>query len=238
MYFTYNNKNSDDVGIKVRKVNNLSSPQIRYEKKEIPGKQGNVIYSNGDFENFLLEIECSLDARENKNIKELSIEIKRWLQTNIIYKKLNLSNDEDYYFEAICCNKLDFEHVVRNYKHFILTFECKPFRKHINGYNKIIFTSPKSIFNNYMKSKPNIKIIGSGDITLNINNQQLILKGIEGEIEIDSEIMNAYKIVNGKTVLQNNKMYSNFPILEEGRNNISWTGNVTRVEIIPRWCTL
>jgi phage-related protein len=47
--------------------------------------------------------------------------------------------------------------------------------------------------------------------------------------------MNAYK---GDT-LQNNKMLVGaFPKLAAGDNNISWAGNVTKIEIVPRWCKL
>lgn len=238
MFFIYDDKNSNDFHIKIRKVNNLNSSQIKYEKIEIPGKNGEFLNSNNCFSNFLLEIECSLDARKTKNINELSGEIKKWLLTNLSYKKLIISNDSEYYYEAICCNKLDFEHIIRNYKHFVITFECKPFKKHLHGDNKIILTKSSTLYNNNLVSNPYIKIVGNGDITININNQKLILKNIEDEIEIDCEIMNAYKNVNNKIILQNNKMYSDFPVLEEGKNDISWTGNVTRLEITPRWVML
>ena len=47
--------------------------------------------------------------------------------------------------------------------------------------------------------------------------------------------MNAYK----DKQLQNNKMLTTlFPKLAAGANNISWIGNVTKVEIIPRWTKL
>jgi phage-related protein len=33
-------------------------------------------------------------------------------------------------------------------------------------------------------------------------------------------------------------MYSDFPVLEEGKNDITWEGNVTQLEILPRWVVL
>ena len=34
----------------------------------------------------------------------------------------------------------------------------------------------------------------------------------------------------------NNKAgFDEFPVLEPGDNSISWTGTVTKVEIVPRW---
>lgn len=234
MFFIYDDKNSNDFHIKIRKVNNLNSPQIKYEKNEIPGKNGDFLTSNNCFSNFLLEMECSLDSRKTKNINELSREIKKWLLTNLSYKKLIISNDSEYYYEAVCCNKLDFEYIIRNYKHFVITFECKPFKKHIHGDNKIILTKSSTLYNENISSNPYIKVIGNGDITININNQKLILKGVEEYIEVDTELYNCFKGSEN----QNNKMYSDFPVLEEGKNNISWEGNVTKLEIIPRWVAL
>ncbi|MED9991261.1 MAG: hypothetical protein U0J27_03010, partial [Phascolarctobacterium faecium] len=82
---------------------------------------------------------------------------------------------------------------------------------------------------------PYIKITGSGGITLYINNRAHTFKDVNEYIEIDGEIMNAYK----GDLLQNSKMVTTlFPKLAAGANNISWAGNVTKVEIIPRWCRL
>lgn len=82
---------------------------------------------------------------------------------------------------------------------------------------------------------PYMKIYGSGNVTLYINNRAHGFKNIDGYIEVDSENMNAYK---GDT-LQNNKMLVGaFPKLAAGDNNISWAGNVTKIEIVPRWCKL
>lgn len=82
---------------------------------------------------------------------------------------------------------------------------------------------------------PYIKITGSGGITLYINNRAHTFKDVNEYIEIDGEIMNAYK----GDLLQNSKMVTElFPKLTAGANNISWAGNVTKVEIIPRWCRL
>lgn len=57
---------------------------------------------------------------------------------------------------------------------------------------------------------------------------------ISSQIFLDSEIQEAYK----GTTSQNNHMSGEFPKLLSGMNAISWTGNVTRIVISPRWRTL
>lgn len=233
MFFIYKNENSKNFNIKINKINNLNTPQVKFEQIDIPGKNGSIIYSDGKFEDFLLEVECSLDGRLN-DINELSRNIKKWLCTGLDYNKLIISNDPEYYYEACFCNKLDFEYVARKYRHFLIYFLCKPFKRSIYGDISINITTPICLYNDYLTSNPIIKVIGNGDITININNQKLILKGVEEYIEVDTELYNCFKGSEN----QNNKMYSDFPVLEEGKNNISWEGNVTRVEIIPRWVVL
>ena len=236
MYFIYNDKSSEDFNIKIKTINNLSSPQRSIEKILVPGRNGELILDNGNFENFILTIECYLNClSEDKNV--ISKEIKRWLQSDFSYKKLILSNDTEFYYEAYCDTKLDFEYISSNFESFLISFSCKPYKKEINE-NVITITESTNIYNNYMPSNPLIKVVGSGDVTVSINNQELILKGLEDEIEVDCEIMNAYKKINGDIVLLNNKMYSDFPILESGENQISFEGNISKIEIIPRWVVL
>jgi predicted phage tail component-like protein len=236
-YFTYDNKVSSDFGIIITKINQLSAPQRNIEVIEVDGRQGPILNDKGNYKPFELELECSIDS-SNANINDISRDIKRLLQTDFRFKKLILSDDDEYYYEAVCINKLDIEEVIEQLGEFQLVFLCKPLRKVLQGENKITLTKHGVIYNKYIVSRPNIKIVGNGDITININNQKLILKNVENEIEVDSEIMNCYKSISGVVTNQNNKMYSEFPIIEEGLNNISWTGNVTRVEIIPRWVVI
>ena len=47
----------------------------------------------------------------------------------------------------------------------------------------------------------------------------------------DSELQEAYSGATG----MNSAMSGEFPILKPGMNAISWSGNVTRVEVKPNW---
>lgn len=59
----------------------------------------------------------------------------------------------------------------------------------------------------------------------------MALAGVLGKIIIDSEMQNAYS----GSISMNNKMYGDFPTFGSGENNISWTGNVTKLEVQPNW---
>ena len=117
-----------------------------------------------------------------------------------------------------------------------LSFNCKPLKYSFEGQTPVVFTAGGSLYNaEFFPSSPYIKITGSDTVTLTINNASFTFSDIDEYIEIDSEAMNAYK----GTVAKNNKMTgAGFPTLAPGKNVIAWTGNVTRLEIVPRWCCL
>ncbi|MGL5751919.1 MAG: distal tail protein Dit, partial [Paraclostridium sp.] len=165
-------------------------------------------------------------------LKDIARDMKRWLQSEPSFDKLFLSDDLDNYYEAICLNKLDIARVAINFAELLIIFECNPILKSIEGNAPIIINeNNRSIYNKGLKSYPYFKIYGTGDVTININEQQLILKSIEEYIEVDSEIYNCFK----DNINLNNKMYSDFPLFYPGTNNISWSGDISKIEIIPRW---
>ena len=74
-----------------------------------------------------------------------------------------------------------------------------------------------------------------GDISFKNNGQDwLILEGVDQEITVDSELGSVYR----GNQPQYNKMVDiepMFPLLYEGNNEITWTGNLTKVTVDPRW---
>ena len=86
-------------------------------------------------------------------------------------------------------------------------------------------------------SRPTLTIYGAGTIKLSINNVELftISLGEFGYITLDGLEMNAYK----GDVLMNRYVagdYANL-ILNQGKNILSWTGNVTKMDVenVSRW---
>lgn len=236
MYFVFKNRSSADFGLKIININDLSSSSRRFTKVTVPGRSGDLIIDDGSYENFILNIECDIDAQGN-SIEEVSTEIKAWLQSDSSYHTLMLS-DKNKYYEAAFISNLDIERQFKDFGGCLLVFDCKPFRKYLND-EKITITEPTKMFNySSISSSPYMKIYGQGDVTIHISNQSLVLKGIEDFMEVDSEIMNCYKTINGVVENTNNKMYTGFPILKPGENDISWIGNITKIEINPRWVVL
>ena len=80
-------------------------------------------------------------------------------------------------------------------------------------------------------SEPLITVYGSGDIHLTVGSYIVSLEDITDNIALDCRLMEAYRDYE----LMNEHMTGDFPRLRPGSNVISWTGNVSRVVIQPRW---
>ena len=239
MYFIFDGTSSKEFNIKIKKngINNLSSPQRSYESKAINGRNGEILIDNLSYENFTLNIKCCIDARKT-NIIEVSRYLKKWLQTDLDYKKLILSCEQDFYYEATCINKLDIEKVFRNFGECVISFSCKPYKRKANVSN-IEMIKPSTINNNFMDSSMKLEIFGKGDMTLYFNNQTINLKDVADKVIIDSEEYDCYTLdSNGIRTSFNHRMKGDFPILEEGINNINWVGKIDKLAIYPNWVVL
>ena len=84
-------------------------------------------------------------------------------------------------------------------------------------------------------AKPLITVYGSGAAILQVGEYVCTLAAIDGSITLDSDTENAYK---GVTNLNSQVTIPEFPELAPGDNDITWTGGITSVEIIPRWWTI
>lgn len=228
----------EDEHIKVYKSNILSSPSRNIEFLEVQGRNGSLTIDHGDYSDFILELECAIVANNDEEMKIVTRNIKNML-LKCINKKIQTSEDLDFYLIGTYNNKVDIEEILEGFGKCLLTFRCKPFRQSVNE-NILTLTKATNINNAYLECYPQLKIFGIGDITISINNQKLILKAIEDYIIVDSEVMNAFKEdkLTKEIINQNQKMFSDFPTLEEGNNSISWAGNVTKIEVLPRWAVI
>lgn len=156
--------------------------------------------------------------------------INNWLKG---YGRLRTFLDPGGYFKAHVINKLDYIRHAQTQDKISVTFKINPpFFYLESGELPITLTAPGTIVNpGTLESEPYIKITGTGNIDLDINGEIISLTGVDEYIIIDSESEYCYK---GLTNV-GDKMVGEFPKLKVGANNISWTGTVTKIEIIPRW---
>ena len=218
--FVWKGIHSNEKGLKIISLPNITTPEKREEKIIIPGRDGYLTQSDGGYEGEVKPVEFDI---KHDNFDE----IKTWLNGS---GEVIFSNEPDRYYKARIINKLDLARVLEKFHSGIIQFDCQPFGYLQKEVMQII--TPTTIYNQTnVNSQPYIKIYGNGYATLKINNEVIKLTNISDYIELDSEMMECYK----SNVPLNHLMIGNFPIFQVGENNISWTGNISKIEIIPRW---
>lgn len=84
------------------------------------------------------------------------------------------------------------------------------------------------------EARPLIEVAGYGDVTVMIGSSTIMIDGMTNAITIDCEA----KIAYSGDVLKTDQVAivdAIWPTLSPGRTMVSWTGNVTKIQITPRW---
>lgn len=229
--FIFNGKDSYlDYGLYISKRPVIPSPKKRVEYIDILGKHSRLIYDEGTFEDITITLECSIKSRENL-IGKID-EIKAWLlsvgEANLIFSFM-----PDKCYKAQVVNAIDFKQVYRYTSKFPIIFNCRPFKYLVQ--NNILTINESSTFitnPGTIESEPIITVYGTGDISLTINEKLVELIDVPSKIILNTIIYDAYD--DNKNSL-NEKMKGEFPNLIPGVNEISYIGEVEKIEILPNW---
>ncbi|WP_061309253.1 phage tail protein, partial [Clostridium botulinum] len=207
----------------VQELPPISSPEEILNKSDVPG--GVPILQNCGYG--LLEKPCTCHYEGNNPDKLL-----QWIRGG---GKVIFGNLKDRYYKCYIGNKIPLEQILRNklYK-FPVIFTCKPFGYLLEGDIPITLTTSTILCNvkSTHESYPTITIKGTGAAIITINNRSFKITNIGGEITIISD-QDIQQVLNNKGKF----MEGDFPFFDVGENKISWTGNITSVEIIPYWRT-
>ncbi|QLY82229.1 distal tail protein Dit [Clostridium intestinale] len=233
-FIEFNNLNSLDLGLKVTKRPNFPLPKRRYETHDIQDGDGQLVEDLETFDDVKIDVEFNFIDRINIHIKVTKI--LNWLNKIDDYK-LYFADDIERHYNVKMIEYTDIERQLKVKGIFTISFICEPY-KYYNQNNLIsITTNNYSFYSNELvyNAPPLIKVYGSGNVTLTINNEDILLKSISGHIILNSILKEAY---NDNIDNLNDKMDGYFPILKSGLNTLSWIGSVTKIEIIPNWRTL
>ena len=243
--FTYNGRNSLDFGLMVESkefVYGSAAPKV--ETVYVPG-YGTLILNNKvdeldneEHEDIDIKFNCHVLPEDTQDLHILARKIYSWLYGDIGFKKLQDSYEPNYYRMAYVRQAASVEDVAAALAGRItITFTARAYKRATIGERVIAITeTPGKIYNmEAYTSKPIVYIYAHGDVVLYFNQRQISINDIVGTITLDSETLRAYR---GDENCNNKLVSQVFPRLVPGMNTISWTGNVIRIEIIPRWVTL
>ena len=234
-YLIYNGIASDSFDLYLGGQASFNAPKRKFTKVKVPGRNGDIIIDqNCSFEN----INVPYNIVGMNNFKEKTTEIKEWLASSTRYCRIEDTYDPTVFRMGMIVSDISFTMKRLNQTGKAkIVFDCKPQRFLISGEMKNKIYGNDVIYNpTEFKSNPLIRVDGHG--VLMINGNTIIVGGSQGTTIIDSETMDCYTLdrqnVNRTVLFQGNK----FPVLVPKENDISYSGNITSVVIIPRWWTL
>ena len=221
------------VGIQLQRPIEFSEAVPVLEAQTIPGRNGDLIWETGSYENRSGSASCFC---LQKDVEKAISSAGRFLMGKKGYRRFETSDDPDHYWMARVENSPQIAMRLRTLAPFDIGFDCKPQRFVKSGEDTIFFSKNGSILNQYGQvALPLIKIYGQGKGSLTVGNTDVVISYLDGVLYLDSDTQNAYNNVG------NQNMYIDapvFPTLPDGEVRIAFSGDVERVEIIPRWWEL
>ena len=240
-YFEYKGIRSSDMGLRIESKNVFSGPEYEVDFLSIPGRDGDLIAGSGRFPNVQVTYSVFIPAKTIPELSQKITAVKAWLYSGLnSYHTLSDTYDTAFFRHAVFAGKLDIEDELNRIGIFTISFSCKPFRYDAAGTESVTLATGEVLLNPYpFASKPILRIEGSGKGTLTIqsegSNATWNFTAIDGYVEGDSEQMNFYKDTEPKNDTVSG---DGFPLLYPGENTVSFSGGITAVTVIPRWCCL
>ena len=231
---TFNGISSDDLDFVVETGDILSSAEYDVEFEEIPGMNGDVSFSKKRFKNK----EVTYELATVRNITSRAVSLHSWLFSDPEkYCRLEDSVTPDFYYMAMFLGPADIETKVMRFGKTEIEFTRKPQRFYKSGETAVTVTSSETLVNpSKMTANPLIRVYGHG--TVNVGDVQVtVAEHSNPYVDIDcdrrysaydSERMNEY------ITLTDHK----YPELKAGNTGVSISGDITKVEVTPRWWTL
>lgn len=205
----------------------VPSPEEDVEHVDVRGRHGSLTKKYG-----FKDIPYPLDFYINESMpfKQAFRVAKQFL---LDAKTLRFSDDEDVHYRVKSIRIDTAENIIVKYGRFTVEFILDPFQYETNETRTI---TGRTVLNNPgYESQPYIKATCSGSGKIFVNGEEIQITDINGTIEIDSELMNAYRKTTGNITNLNNHMVGDFPVFKTGSNVVEFSGEISKLEINPRW---
>ncbi len=221
-----NNQNTKTLGFALVGRPSIPSANKRYESTEVEGRDGSLTRFLG-YED--LKFSLNFNILFQTDIKQKLREIKGVFATA---GTLSFDDAPNFYYKIKQAQISETESVIKASGVFSVEFIAEPYEYETSATGNYSVKSFTIANKTTTTALPVIKIYGTGTVVLNINGRGITITGLTSDITIDSDLQEAY---SGLTTNMNSNMNGEFPILKTGNNTITITGNVTKVEINPKW---
>lgn len=222
-------------GVWISGSNVYNGAEANVETVKIPGRNGDLVYSNRRYNNFTMTYPCAMPG----NMAQKFPQLRAFLYSNIGYRKIQDSYFPGMYRMGRITGATNPSEIAWNADAalFSLSFDCKPQHFYSSGLTPTEYTAGATIVNDTsFDALPLMRIYGYGTVTLN-GTQVTVESNNYSWVDVDSEVQDAY---NGNVNMNEFVTVSGdrFPILSPGNNTLTLGNGISKVIITPRWWTL
>lgn len=233
---TYNGIASTVYDIHVETPPEYTMAEKDYEVIHIPGKSGDLFIDKGSYKNVERSYVISVGAVDG-NYAKMANNISKWLHSAVGYARLEDSYEPDYYRMAVYEEENSIENILGQAGRTTVSFNCKPQRFLKSGENTTTFQATGTLTNpTVFDALPIITVHGSGSGVLQVGDYVVTLSDIGTYLTINCEIQDVYKDTLNKNSAVT--LSDGFPKLHAGSTEISFSGGITSVEVVPNWWTI
>ena len=230
-FLTFAGKSTNDFGIWISGEATYGAPERNVQTQEVAGRNGSLLFDLGNFKNITIKYPAAIKRDMPSRFRDFV----NYAGAQIGYQRLEDTYHPYEFRMARFISKMSVEtaEYMNRAGMFALEFDCKPQRFLKSGEEPVEFTANGILYNRTMQNaKPLLRVYGTGAGTVGIGPQTITISSISSYVDIDCEIMDAYK---GAVNCNGNVSFTDDIVLGPGENNISKSGNITKVVITPRW---
>lgn len=230
-WFEWNGVMSTVYGIHVITQPGISFPDEKIEFSEVPGRNGALGIRFGDsvFSDQNLSIQCFAD--DINDLKAFSSYLRGT-------GKLRLASRPNGYFKATLVDAINFSQLNpdETYQGLTVNFRLEPFLYSLSDVPVTLVNNPSTILNpGDVYCQPKFTIHCTGNVTVVINGETIDITGTSNSTDtslvIDSEAQECMNV--DETAFVNSRVsLDEFPVLDPGTNEISWSGEGTVTDIV------
>lgn len=163
---TIDGVSNEDIGVTLQGSLYVSAPEPNLQIYKIPGRNGNIIETDGTFKNRTAKVSAYI--YKDDMVREDMSKVYEWLFSTKGYRKLATTSDPDHFMLASVISGGDIVDKINKMIPFDIVFDCRP-ERFLNTGDEWLFRNGTVGIRNNTKydSKPLFKVFGPFRITVN-----------------------------------------------------------------------
>lgn len=233
-YLAVDGTNLAKYGVWIDGHESLNAPEPDVDLISVPGRSGQLTIDNGRYHNVTVTYKCGFRENFLQNLSAL----KGFLLANRGYRRLEDTYYNTHYRMGRYIGGLEptgSQMMKQGYCE--ISFDCQPQRWLKSGEVALAYESGSTIFNpTDFNAKPLLVVTGYGQVVIG-SYRIVIAENANNRTWIDCDLQEAWfgtSNLNDKITLPDGV----FPVIVPGSVPITFSSNITRVEVTPRWWTL